>query len=601
MKCCVWLAVFVFAGTPVLAWGQNESSSSGPVVSRQEPESGQDNFARIKVSAEQQAYIQKEYQQMLGKLKEQGVVDPIRKAAEVVRQRPAISSGVRQVRFEEPTLVPRVMAPTPAVNDRPRPSANPENSEFPPRLQVNRQPVHWNDARLREARSTAQRPNEIVLPELRPPETALPYAEVPPSARPLASATRVAQQAASPFSQPTAYGQLPPNHWRQDPFADPVPQRQDPPKNESKQPSPAQNPFADPPQEKRTDEPKSVANPFADPEPENAPPANPQPQTLPPIVQPQQRTQQPLPQVQPPRLPQIESPNRGLPPIVSMQTTGTGCGTDAGCGTDSGSWLNRSQPIASGCGVDPGCGANGGSVGTGAIGFPRATLFGKRESFTDSECSDCAIDGKPICKPSLYYSIFGGIAQVDPFISDTSTSVLAGSYYFEDAFAIGVAAGQVLTSHLRTEVEFSYRSHDLYQFDVVTPSNTVALNASGETQVYSGMANIYWEFVNFPMRNIKPYLGAGLGFARFESDFQVGTTSLLAPTYDSDSALAYQWMAGVNWCTAPNMSLFVEYRYFAADGIRLESDFGSSIPGLFNAGLFDYRSDNIFAGLRFRF
>ena len=185
---------------------------------------------------------------------------------------------------------------------------------------------------------------------------------------------------------------------------------------------------------------------------------------------------------------------------------------------------------------------------------------------------------------------------MENFISTAPDSGLAGSYYFDDAFAFGVAAGQVLTPRLRTEVEFSYRSHDLYQFDVLTPTNTVAYKAGGEVQVYSGMTNVYWEFVNFPLLNAKPYLGAGLGFARVESDFQVGATSLLSPTYDRDSALAYQWMAGLNWCTAPNMSVFVEYRFFAAENIRLESNLGGAIPGLF-----DYRSKNLFAGVRFKF
>ena len=581
MKRCMWMAVLVLMGAPAPVWGQVQTNVSDRAVSGSASEAERDNFARIKISDEQQEYVQEQYRQMLGELKEKGVVDPIRQAAQAARTRPAVSSGVRQVRFDEPHLVPRPMtAPRPLAVTRPEtvePKIEEPIGEPARRLYVDRKPVRWNEERIAGRRSY-----EMVQQSNLAAQPASQGTLAPPSARPIVSSARTARQEPSPFSQSATYGQLPIRRWRQDPFADP-PTNQQAPRQDESQPTPAQNPFADPPQDESPNQPNDVPNPFADPMPKTEPPQNQQPQELPPVVQ-------------PPQLPQLGTPTPGLPPIVQGNATGTGCGTDAGCGTDSGVWDDASQVSDRGCGVDSGCGVDAGSVGTGTFGFRLAASFGKRGAPSPLDCVDCGIEGTPIHKPSMYYSVFGGVAQVDDFLATTPTSGLAGSYYFDDAFAIGVAAGQVLSSHLRTEVEFSYRSHDLYQFDLLSSTNTVALNASGETKVYSGMANMYWEFVNFPLLNAKPYIGAGLGFASVESDFQIGTTSLLSPGYDKDSALAYQWMAGLNWCTAPNMSLFVEYRYFATDGIRLESNLGGPVPGLF-----DYRSDNIFAGIRFKF
>ena len=107
------------------------------------------------------------------------------------------------------------------------------------------------------------------------------------------------------------------------------------------------------------------------------------------------------------------------------------------------------------------------------------------------------------------------------------------------------------------------------------------------------MGNAYWEFVDFPMLRVKPYVGAGVGFSLLESDLAWNGFRLLDDSYGTDSAFAYQGMAGVNVCTGPRMSLFVEYRYFATDSIRYKAG------GLSNE--FRVKTDNVFVGLRFKF
>ena len=50
------------------------------------------------------------------------------------------------------------------------------------------------------------------------------------------------------------------------------------------------------------------------------------------------------------------------------------------------------------------------------------------------------------------------------------------------------------------------------------------------------------------------------------------------------------------------MDVFLEYRYFAADSLRLETDF-ANVNGGVGSVLedFDYEADNVFFGVRFKF
>ena len=87
-----------------------------------------------------------------------------------------------------------------------------------------------------------------------------------------------------------------------------------------------------------------------------------------------------------------------------------------------------------------------------------------------------------------------------------------------------------------------------------------------------------------------------MGFSLFQSNMvyrEFPDESVLVDGFESDSAFAYQGMAGVNWCTGPGMSLFVEYRYFGSSPLVYKID------DLVNR--FEYCTDNVFVGVRFKF
>ncbi|MCH2182754.1 MAG: outer membrane beta-barrel protein [Mariniblastus sp.] len=204
-------------------------------------------------------------------------------------------------------------------------------------------------------------------------------------------------------------------------------------------------------------------------------------------------------------------------------------------------------------------------------------------------------------RPEVFYSVFGGATSVINLV-DQGTYIenpplrefeLETIFEFEDSFSLGIAAGQIRGPHLRTEIELSFRSNRAEQLTLSQPQSSAQFPLEGKLNSMAGMANAYWEFVGFPLRDLKPYIGGGVGFSLFQSDLVYANQPVLDATFETDSAVAYQGMAGLNWCTGPGTSLFLEYRYF-----------GSS-PMVYKVGAlvnrFEYRTDNVFVGVRFKF
>ncbi|MCH2179969.1 MAG: outer membrane beta-barrel protein [Mariniblastus sp.] len=231
--------------------------------------------------------------------------------------------------------------------------------------------------------------------------------------------------------------------------------------------------------------------------------------------------------------------------------------------------------------------------------------LGNRGGHSKQRASDCGWYG--LRCPEVYYSVFGGATSVSNMVDTILLGDSGGDgnvviqpvieteveYAFEDAFAVGFAVGQIHGRHLRTELEMSFRNNNAESLSVSQSGERDLYDLDGELRSFSGMGNAYWEFVDFPMLRIKPYVGAGVGFALIDSELAWDGFRLLDDSYEKDSAFAYQAMAGVNVCTGPKMSLFVEYRYFGTDSIRYK------VGSLSNE--FKVATDNVFVGLRFKF
>jgi opacity protein-like surface antigen len=208
-----------------------------------------------------------------------------------------------------------------------------------------------------------------------------------------------------------------------------------------------------------------------------------------------------------------------------------------------------------------------------------------------SQCgtSRCGSDfGMQSGCPMFYFSIFGGTSVLGEMGNDQGDTL-----FTDDGGAFGLAIGQRHGRNLRSELEFSYRTNNLEQVELasgqIRPMN-------GDLTSYSGMANVYWEFTQFPHTCLKPYIGAGLGFTSIDSSMtNLAGANLIPAGGGNDSSFAYQFLAGVNYKAYRNMDLFLEYRLFKSDSLRIET-----VPN-WGAGDYDYQSEGLFAGLRWKF
>ena len=116
--------------------------------------------------------------------------------------------------------------------------------------------------------------------------------------------------------------------------------------------------------------------------------------------------------------------------------------------------------------------------------------------------------------PEVYFSVFGGPTSVTDLVDTTVLNNVdsQATYQLGDAFSFGVAVGQIRGVHLRTELEFAFRRNKFETFGLTQPGQSLSLPLGGEANSFAGMANAYWEFVEFPLRDVKPYVGGGAWF-----------------------------------------------------------------------------------------
>jgi OmpA-OmpF porin, OOP family len=142
-----------------------------------------------------------------------------------------------------------------------------------------------------------------------------------------------------------------------------------------------------------------------------------------------------------------------------------------------------------------------------------------------------------------------------------------GDLEFDGGWLIGLAVGTTIEP-FRVEGELEYRR-----------SNYGAARVGGEDTLSttSLMLNGYYDFQNDS--SLKPYVGAGIGWARHD----------ISDEGFDDSGIAYQGTIGIAYALSDSMDLDFAYRYFAT----ADPDF----PGVDDG----YASHNFTVGLRFGF
>jgi len=146
--------------------------------------------------------------------------------------------------------------------------------------------------------------------------------------------------------------------------------------------------------------------------------------------------------------------------------------------------------------------------------------------------------------PYWYIGLSGGLAfQNDSDVEGTATDI-----EWDSGYAMSASLGYQPPSFggFRVEAEVSEHKQDVS-------------NGSGDVTTDVAAANIYYDFFNSSV--VTPYVGGGIGYARFD----LSNTNPTG-TEGNDEGFVYQGLVGIGYepTTVPNVGLTLGYRYMAA-------------------------------------
>ncbi|MET4699191.1 OOP family OmpA-OmpF porin [Constrictibacter sp. MBR-5] len=132
----------------------------------------------------------------------------------------------------------------------------------------------------------------------------------------------------------------------------------------------------------------------------------------------------------------------------------------------------------------------------------------------------------------------------------------------------------------RVELEGNFRSNNP---DGDSTWESANKRAHRNIDTYGLMANVIVDLdFGFP---VVPYVGAGAGAAYVDTSF------------GSNTNFAYQGIAGLGYAITPNMTAFVDYRYFVVDGFKMTQE----NPGRDVQIDDDLEHHSVLAGIRYTF
>jgi len=184
----------------------------------------------------------------------------------------------------------------------------------------------------------------------------------------------------------------------------------------------------------------------------------------------------------------------------------------------------------------------------------------------------CLLSAPVLAQP--YISVNGGIVT----LSDSDLEGAAhGEMSFDAGFGVLAALGVKVTENSRIEAEIGYRGNDI---DKVKIDGVPKPGVSGDVTTLSLMGNMFYDFM--PDEFFSPFIGVGFGLANIEGDID-------GFHRERDNVFAYQAAIGGTYAANRQVSLDVQYRFFATDDANLD-------------GLeAEYQSHNVLVGLRFNF
>lgn len=200
-----------------------------------------------------------------------------------------------------------------------------------------------------------------------------------------------------------------------------------------------------------------------------------------------------------------------------------------------------------------------------------------------------------------WYGSFTGLHNMpsdsEAELGSRTRGTIGGDIELSDEMGFAVAVGFETRGGQRVELEAAFRSSDIegaHGVRVGSISIPSGYRLTGDVDTWSLMVNARQ---TLDVGSVRPYFGAGLGFARHD-----GTAALVVAPLPpllpqgrqgeesgDDTVLAFQFMAGIEFDLAENTQLFGGYRYMRTADLEIERLTAS------------YSTQAIEAGIRIRF
>ncbi|MBM3565835.1 MAG: porin family protein, partial [Alphaproteobacteria bacterium] len=149
--------------------------------------------------------------------------------------------------------------------------------------------------------------------------------------------------------------------------------------------------------------------------------------------------------------------------------------------------------------------------------------------------------------------------------SDVTGTGIDRSIDFDTGWIGALSVGHAYGNGVRSEIEIARRGNDINAISGVT-------TGTGDVTAWSGMVNVLYDFKT--ASPLTPYIGGGIGAARVSLDANpIGASRI----DDSDTAFAYQAIAGVGYRLNANAQAFLDYRYFATTDLGLSTAAGAAV------------------------
>jgi opacity protein-like surface antigen len=173
--------------------------------------------------------------------------------------------------------------------------------------------------------------------------------------------------------------------------------------------------------------------------------------------------------------------------------------------------------------------------------------------------------------------IFGRTFEYNVDSNDIIATSNELNFDYEEGYAFSGAIGMYLGNHARIEFETSFHERDYESINFLS----IPIGIEGDLAYTDFLANLYFDIPLWtPQLNL--YVGGGIGLALVRSDASIDsalinvavidgltTTTAITEIDDSYSTLVYQFMAGLSYRVASNVTLTGGYR------VRLYNESGN--------------------------